>query len=385
MNQKPLPDKTEVLIVGAGPAGSTVAYQLAREGVDALLLDKARFPRGKTCAGGLNVRTAALLPFDLKSVTERVITGISFTRHLGEPVLRRHSEPLMLTVQRDRFDHFLVEQARQAGIEFFDETQFLSLRQENDGVRVETTSGPCRAKFVLGADGASSPVARGLGLMPEAPHILAVHSEVPSSLFPWPEPDIIHIDWGSLKRSYAYLFPKKGSLSVGAGGFGVSAPKIKNYQRAFLATRWRKEETFPFSTAGFILPVRRKREAIQNGRCLLLGDAAGLVDPFTAEGIYFAIRSAQLAAPLLVEAIRGKSNTLQSYQETIDRELMPELECSRLFREFFNLRPSFFHRKIVTDDRWWNALVKVLRGEKTFLDVQKKLGPLRGVLVRMAR
>jgi flavin-dependent dehydrogenase len=110
-----------------------------------------------------------------------------------------------------------------------------------------------------------------------------------------------------------------------------------------------------------------------------------LVDPFTCEGIYSAIRSAKLVAPLLVEALQRGGDSLLSCQEVIDRELMPELECSRLFREFFNLRPSFFHRKITGSDRWWQAMAKILRGEMTFLDLKKKLGPLGSMLLRMAR
>ena len=385
MKKKFIPSKTEVLIVGAGPAGSTLACELARSGIDVFLLDKAKFPRGKTCAGGVNVRTLQLLPFSLKPVAEGVITGISFTRNLEDPFLRRYPEPLMITVRREIFDHFLAQQARLAGAHFGDEIHFLSLTQGNSDVQVETSSGTCLAKFIVGTDGANSAVARGLDLMQGTSRILAIHSEAPASLFPWVEPDVVHVDWGSFKRSYAYLFPKKSFLAMGAGGFGIPPGKIKNYQRAFLATHWQKEETPPFSAAGFYLPLRRKRRPIQKGRCLLLGDAAGLVDPFTGEGIYSAIRSAQLVSPLLVEGLKMGWDSLQPCQEAIDRELMPELECSRLFREIFNLRPSFFHRKMASSDRWWNAMAKILRGEKTFLDLKKKLGPLGRVLQRMAR
>jgi geranylgeranyl reductase family protein len=337
-------------------------------GIDVVLLDKAKFPRGKTCAGGINIRTLRLFPFDLGPVVEGVITAISFTRNFEDPILRRYSEPLMVTVRRENFDHFLAQQARQAGARFFDETQFLSLTEKSDSVQVETSAGACQAKFLLGADGAQSAVARKLDLMKEPSHILAV----------------IQIDWGSLKRSYAYLFPKKNFLSLGAGGFGIPAAKIKNYHGAFLAIRWQKEVNPPFSAAGFLLPLRQKRRPIQKGRCLLLGDAAGLVDPFTGEGIYNAIRSAQLAAPVLAEALRNGWNSLQPGQEAIDRQLMPELECSALFREIFNLCPSYFHRKITTHDRWWNAMAQILRGEKTFLDLKKKLGPLGSLLLRWA-
>ncbi len=103
----------------------------------------------------------------------------------------------------------------------------------------------------------------------------------------------------------------------------------------------RKKNLLPFSAAGFMIPLRKKRSPIQEGRCLLLGDAAGLADPFTGEGIYPAIRSAQIAASVLPEALKNGWNSLKPYQEAVDWELMPELECSRLFRELFNLRPSF--------------------------------------------
>lgn len=385
MIKNSLPKKTEVLIVGAGPAGSTLAYELARLGIEVLLLDKAKFPRGKTCAGGINVRTLRFLPFDLGPVVERVITGISFTRKLEKHFLRRYHEPLMVTVRREALDNFLTQKATQMGASFADGTQFLSLGQEDVNIQVETSAGTCCAQFVIGADGAQSIVAKNLDLMTEAPYILAIHSEVPTSLFPWGEPDLIHIDWGSLKRSYAYLLPRKDFFAMGAVGFKIPPPQIKNYQRAFGATQWQKEENPPFSAAGFLLPLRQKRRLIHQGRCLLLGDAAGLVDPFTGEGIFSAIRSAQLAAPLLAEAVKEGRDSLQSCQEAINRNLMPEIECSRLLREIFNLRPSFFHRKIATSDRWWVAMAQIMRGEKTFLDIKNKLGPLGNLLLRMAR
>jgi geranylgeranyl reductase family protein len=385
MKNASLPSKTDILIVGGGPAGSTLAYSLARLGIDALILEKAKFPRGKTCGGAVNVRALRLLPFDFEPVVEGVIKGISFTRNLEEPISRRYAEPLMVTVRRESFDDFLVQQAKQAGAHFFDEIQFLSLQLKDDVVEVETSSGTILAKFVIGADGAQSAVAKKLDLMKETAHMLAIHSEVPTSVLPWHEPDTIHIDWGSLPRTYAYLFPKKNSLSMGAGGIGVPAAKIKNYQRAFLVTRWQKEEDPPFSTAGFLLPLRQKRRPIQRGRCLLLGDAAGLIDPLTGEGIYYAIRSAQLAAPVLAEALKNGGNSLAPCQEVIDRDLMPELECALLVRKIFNLRPGYFHHKMATNDRWWNAMAKILRGERTFVDVKKKLGILGSVLLRMVR
>jgi flavin-dependent dehydrogenase len=331
------------------------------------------------------VRTVRLFPFDLGPVVERVITGITFSLNLDQSFTRHYPEPLLITVRRENFDQFLVRQAEKSGAHIFEETPFLGLWQENDSVRVETPMGTCSAKFVIGADGAHSAVAKKLGLMKNNSHILAIHSEVPNSLFPSMETDVIHIDWGSLKRGYAYLFPKKNVLSLGAGGVGIPPAEIKNYQRAFLSAHWQKEETPPFSTAGFLLPLRRKRQPIHLGRCLLLGDAGGQIDPFSGEGLYSGIRGAQLVAPLLADALRKGDDSLAACEEVINREIMPELECSRLFRELFMRYPTFFHRRIAQSDRWWNAMAKILRGEKSNLDLKNKMGALGNLLLRMAR
>jgi geranylgeranyl reductase family protein len=385
MLKQSVPSKVEVLIIGAGPAGATLAYELARLGVKVLLLEKAQFPRRKTCGGGLNLRTVRLLPFDLTPIIENVISGIYFSRRLDHPFARRYPEPFMVTVSRDKFDQFLVREAEKAGAFFLDRNPFLSLVPQNDLLQVTTSTGSFSTKFLVGTDGVNSAVARKAEIPLLTSHILAVHSEVPISLLPEQEPDMIHIDWGSLKRGYAYLFPKNHLLSVGAGASGVASQKIKDYQRAFWAVRWRKDEAPPFSAAGFFLPLRRRRTPIHRGRCLLLGDAAGLVDPFSGEGIYSAVRSAQLAAPYLADFLKNGFSSFQPIQEEIDRTLTPELECSRLFRELFRRWPSYVHRKLRTGDRWWNAMAQILRGEKSNLELKSRMGILGDLLLRLAR
>jgi geranylgeranyl reductase family protein len=385
MSIEPVPSKVEVLIVGSGPAGATLAYELARLGVKVLLLEKAQFPRRKTCGGGLNLRTVRMLPFDLSPIIENVISGIYFSRRLDHPFARRYPEPFMVTVSREKFDQFLVREAEKAGAFFLDRNPFLSLVPQNDFLQVTTSTGTISTKFLVGTDGVNSAVARKAEIPLLTSHILTVHSEVPISLLPEQEPDMIHIDWGSLKRGYAYLFPKNSLLSVGAGASGVASQKIKDYQRAFWAVRWRKEDAPPFSAAGFFLPLRRRRSPIHRGRCLLLGDAAGLVDPFSGEGIYSAVRSAQLAAPYLADFLKNGFSSFQPIQEEIDRTLTPELECSRMFRELFRRWPSYVHRKLRTGDRWWNAMARILRGEKSNLEMKNRMGILGDLLLRLAR
>ncbi|MCH7523007.1 MAG: FAD-dependent monooxygenase, partial [Chloroflexi bacterium] len=110
----------DAIVVGAGPAGSTAARTLAREGASVLLLDRARFPRDKPCGGGVTVRAASCQDVDLAPVVERTISGARFSLRLGPAFDRRYDEPLTYMTQRSRLDAHLVEAAVGAGAAFQD-------------------------------------------------------------------------------------------------------------------------------------------------------------------------------------------------------------------------------------------------------------------------
>ncbi len=110
-----LRDAYDVAVVGAGPAGATAARELARAGHTVLLLERQRIPRYKTCAGGVTVRAAKLLDFDISSVVERVVHGGRISYKLQRPIERRYPEPVCYMVMRDRFDGFLARKAGEAG------------------------------------------------------------------------------------------------------------------------------------------------------------------------------------------------------------------------------------------------------------------------------
>src|SRR4051812_44497190 len=112
--------ETEVVVVGAGPAGSTAAREIAQRGHQVLLLDRAKFPRDKPCGGGLTVRCAALLPFSIEPVVEQVITGAIIADLDGRRTTRDAGRVLTYLTQRRRLDALLVERAQEAGVEFRD-------------------------------------------------------------------------------------------------------------------------------------------------------------------------------------------------------------------------------------------------------------------------
>src|SRR5437868_4876127 len=110
----------DVAVIGAGPAGSTAAYRLARAGACVLLVDKARFPRDKPCGGGITLRALRLLPFPVDPVVEDRVDRFELRLGYGKRFERSSDAPLALMTQRRRLDHFLAEQAATAGADFRD-------------------------------------------------------------------------------------------------------------------------------------------------------------------------------------------------------------------------------------------------------------------------
>jgi flavin-dependent dehydrogenase len=115
--------------------------------------------------------------------------------------------------------------------------------------------------------------------------------------------------------------------------------------------------------------------AIQSERCLLLGDAAGLVDPVTGEGIYNAVRSARIAAPVIESYLKGSSSNLQEYEAAVDKQIMPELKAARALARGFAWFPGLVFTAVEHNDRLWNACCRLLRGEDTYITLKRRLGP----------
>src|SRR3954471_6792190 len=141
-------ERFDVLVVGGGPAGSTTAYRLPDAGVRVLLVDKARFPRDKPCGGGLTMRAARQLPVDPSPVVEEEVDLVELRFRYGDTVLRRSQRPLIRMTQRRRLDAFLLNAAREQGVEV------------REGETVDVASAP--ADVVVGADGANGTTARAL-------------------------------------------------------------------------------------------------------------------------------------------------------------------------------------------------------------------------------
>ncbi len=362
----------DVIVTGAGPGGATATCELAKAGVRTLLIEKQKLPRRKTCGGGLTYKVTKALSFDISSVVERTMTSFVLTYKMSNPRVVKSPNPLVYMVRRSEFDNLLTTTAVNAGAQLMDETKVDNVSAD-DRCTVSTSRGTYTSDFLIGADGATGVTARALGLMTDRVLLPAVENEVEvSSQVAEYWRDKMSLDLGTLRASYGWVFPKEDHFNVGVGGFGPHADfaqSLKRYDSEHLNRRV-PDRVRVRKTSGYVLPLRRRNAPIQKGRAMLIGDAAGLVEALTGEGIYYAICSGQIAARAIA------TNMYTQYETRVEAELMSDLLIARHSAAFYRWLPWMCYMSAVHSPRAWRILCKVLRGEYRIRDVRRRLGLL---------
>jgi geranylgeranyl reductase family protein len=294
-------ERYDVLVVGAGPAGSAAAIHLAGSGARVLLVDKAHFPRDKPCGGGLTGRALRHVPCDVEPVVEHVVDRMVVRVGYGSKVARTSTRPLIAMTQRRRLDLHLAEQAAAAGAEFRDGAAVTDFEFRSDGVEAKAGAARVYASFVVGADGANGVVARAAGLDDGIVRGVALEGNVPWSALERARYErAAWVELGVVPGGYGWVFPKGDHANLGVGGWMDEGPRL----RAHLERLVRAHDVDPSivtDVRGHRLPMRRPGARPASGRVLLVGDAAGLVDPLSGDGIYEAFVSGRLAAKAILD------------------------------------------------------------------------------------
>ncbi|MFM8552059.1 MAG: geranylgeranyl reductase family protein [Nitrospiraceae bacterium] len=362
----------DVLVVGMGPAGATAAYELSRAGMTVLGLDKQAHPRYKVCGGGLSSRIDKILDADYKSVVEHTVYGVQFTYRGEEPFLIQSPTPIAFMVMRDRFDYLLLDKARRAGTEVHEGEQALEFLQLPDGVEVITDRGRYRTKVLIGADGANSIVAQRLLSKRRLSRMPSLESEMGNGQQPvYPGEGKVLIDLGATAQGYAWIFPKKERLSIGVAEFKGRPASPKGVFDRFVRDEKGLAHMAVPKPHGHPLPLFQARGAtgpdgLVRHRAILVGDAGHLVDPLFGEGIYYAVRSGQIAAASVLGTFHDRRRSLLDYETEVTREIYSEFRvASRVARIVYTF-PRLCHQLMHRYQEVINLYYEVLQGRESY-------------------
>ncbi|HVE63908.1 MAG TPA: FAD-dependent monooxygenase [Mycobacteriales bacterium] len=281
---------------------------------------------------------------------------------------------------RADLDAALVAAARDAGAALLTGVVVTGLEEVDGSVVVRLGGGrdPLRAAAVVGADGTGGRTGAYVGVDLEQVDVgLEGEFATPASAAAYWSGRVL-IDWGPVPGSYGWVFPKGALLTVGVIGSRERGGEMRDYYRDFVA-RLGLGDVDPETFSGHLTRVRRPGSPLRRGRVLVAGDAAGLLEPWTREGISFALRSGRLAGRAAADAVGRGEAPLASYDEAVERELTPEMDAGRAFLAAFTRNRQVFHGFLAAVPGGWRLFTRLVAGETT-LERQLAKRPVRLVL-----
>jgi geranylgeranyl reductase family protein len=348
----------DAIVVGAGPAGSTAAHRLASAGADVLLLDRARFPRDKPCGGGVTGRASRLLPFSIEPVVEHVVSAVDLRLRYGKTLARGNREPLVYMTQRKRLDHFLARKAVEAGAEFRDGTKVGELEVREDGISVEGFKG----QALVGADGVNGITARTLALGGNRVVGVALEGNMP-----YPKMDRssydgrLALELGVVPGGYGWVFPKGDHANFGVGGWEGEGPRLRDHLRRLCEAHGASFDDLE-ELRGYRLPLREPGSTLARGRALLVGDAAGLIDPVSGDGMFEGFLSSQYASEAVLDLLAGRAESLDPYGPRLAKRLATHLWASWGVKVALDRYPRATFG-LASTNLVWGAVERLVRGE----------------------
>ncbi len=320
----------DVVVVGAGPAGSMAARICAEAGLDTVLLEKFPLPRIKPCGGAVMYRGLRLLKRLPLSLVERKIFGLRFVLPSGKTSEFKSERLIGITTNREDYDAHLAHCAEDAGATLLDNTRVKDVRVDDDRVVTPLSDGrELESSFVIGADGVNTTVGRAVGLRSGRKDLTRVGLGMESDFVVGErrvedvfngDPSILEILPIEGRVSYGWIFPKREKLAIGVAGAAVHMYPLRPIFESFVKGLEKR----------FGIPLKPERRGTHflgadgvintnvTDRVILVGDAAGFVDPMMGEGIAYAMRSGVYAAETIEKAIalgRYDAKFLSQYQD----------------------------------------------------------------------
>jgi geranylgeranyl reductase family protein len=374
-------DLYDVVVVGAGPAGASAAYVLAKHGARVTLLEKAVMPRYKPCGAGLVPRAIQSLPFDVSEVVEQEChTAELNLADAGMGFTVRRESPIVTMTMRENFDYLLFRRAAEAGAEVRDDCKVQGIESHDSGVAVLTSQGKIFGRFVIACDGALGLVARMAGWKETRELIPVLEWEVfvPDTEFER-FTGKARFDFGYFPSGYAWIFPKKDHLSIGLGGKRRFPGGLRNALDQYIRKSGISRIT-RIEKHGHVIPLSPRTDGIMKRRVILAGDTAGFVDPVTAEGITFAIRSGQSAGRAIVEGDFQEKEVRRGYDRLL-KDLRGELRWGKPLQKML-YGPEVVRNQLfrLYGQRLCEAVADVLMGTRSYRKILLSPSSYRSLL-----
>jgi len=362
----------DVIVVGAGAAGSAAAFHLAARGRRVLLLEREAMPRAKPCGGGMAASVQQWFPFDLLPVVDQVIARVRFTWCLEDPVIAElpGDSPFWI-VQRARLDQAIAAQAVAAGAELQDSTVVETIRRDGDHWRLGIAGGrELLSRALVLADGSASPFAAALGLGPARPRYAAATAvEVQAAV---QEPDTARFEFGLVHHGFCWAFPRRDGWSIGVGTFVGREPADAD---AVLA-RLLPSLGLPADAGERRLSPLRVWDGhhpLHAPGAVVVGDAASLCDPFLAEGLRPALLSGVRAAEAMDRHLGGESTALAGYSATMRRDWGESMAWGRRIAQVFYRVPRVGYQLGIKRPTAPQRIAQILSGEMGYGDIAQRV------------
>ena len=365
-------NEVDVIVIGSGPAGSSAAYELARSGIKVLVVDKEKLPRYKTCGGGVVYRAARLLPFSIVESKNKSFNSAEINDHESKLHFNvKRNKPIVEMIMRADFDYHILSRAVEEGAEVKDGMEVKKIFNLENEVELIINEKSYHTKFVIAADGATGIATKSLGLVNKL-KVPALECEIfGHSLFKRFK-DSVRFDYGIVPHGYAWVFPKAAHLSVGIAVMKKSGTSLHNLLSKYLrALNINQEEIEEMDKHGFMIPLYSGKNKLSSGRVLIVGDALGLADPITAEGISYAIESGQLAARAIINGKFELNDVVKIYKQFL-KPILKELRYAKVLAWFVYGNPAV--RRSVFKHygaRISELLTDVIMDEKKYSEILK--------------